>query len=171
MRLPRLSGLPIFASFRRNLTAHRGKLISRASGRGTEVYAVSFIRQRRVVFDASLLNDPPQLRFFAVHEIFHFVWARLGNAKRAEFGRLLKREFARRAQGALGESSAISKARLRPGRPCSAREQWRDYVCESFCDTAAWLYAGGRMRVSLAERWRNRRRRWFAATFSAPRPC
>ena len=44
---------------------------------------------------------------------------------------------------------------------------WRDYVCESFCDTAAWLY--GRIRrhdeFTLAERNRRRRAEWFRSTF------
>ncbi|MGH6878326.1 MAG: hypothetical protein ACREHV_13275 [Rhizomicrobium sp.] len=171
--LPPLAGRPISVSFRRGLTAHRGKLVSRAAGRGTAVYAVSFVRQRKIVFDASLSSDPPRLRFFAVHEVFHFVWTRLGNPKRAEFARLLALELVSGAQGELGESSVISKARLRSRKSPPALQPWRDYVCESFCDTAAWLYAGAGTHgpVSLAGRWRNRRRSWFTTVFSSPRPC
>lgn len=157
--MPPLAGSPISISFRPHLTAHRGQLISRAAGRGTAVYAASFIRQRKIVFDASLLANPRQFRFFLIHEIFHFVWARLGNPKRSEFARLLAREFAGGARGEMDESSALSKERLRTCSP----QRWRDYVCESFCDTAACLYAGGRSNTSLARRWRKHRQTWFRA--------
>lgn len=163
--VPSLTGSPISVSFRPDLTVRRDRLVSRAPGRGKAVYAASFIRQRKIVFDASLLDNPRQLRFFAVHELFHFVWTRLGNPKRAEFARLLALEIERGRQGEIGESSAVSKARLK-----KSSKLWRDYVCESFCDTAAWLYTGGG-KVSLASRWRERRRRWFAAVFSVPRAC
>jgi hypothetical protein len=45
---------------------------------------------------------------------------------------------------------------------------WRDYVCESFCDTAAWLYSGVRRHpeFTLAPRFRERRAAWFEAAFA-----
>jgi hypothetical protein len=41
---------------------------------------------------------------------------------------------------------------------------WREYCCESFCDTAAWLYSGVQVHseFTLAGRYRHRRRVWFA---------
>jgi hypothetical protein len=172
-RLPQLAGRPISVSFQPDLAACRGQLLSRASGRGTAVYAASFIRQRKIVFETSLLENPAQLRFFAVHEIFHFVWARLGNAKRAEFARLLAAEMAHGARGELGESSAIQKARTGPKERGKFPQRWRDYVCESFCDTAAWLYAGVHVRNAglLARRWHKRRKAWFEAVFALPHSC
>lgn len=155
--MPPLAGGPISFSFRPHLTAYRGRLISHAAGRGTAVYAASFIRRRKVVFDASLADNPRHLRFFLVHELFHFVWSRLGNPKRAEFARLLAQELAGGARGEMDESSALSKERLRKASP----QRWRDYICESFCDTAACLYAGTRGNSSLAPRWHKGRQKWF----------
>ena len=49
----------------------------------------------------------------------------------------------------------------RRGRP------WREYLCESFCDTAAWLYGDVRKHeeFTLAARFRQRRAGWFKAAF------
>ena len=114
------------------------------------------------------------LRLILVHEIFHFVWARLGNAARREFEALLLQELKAHARGELGESAAAHKAKLPiEHRLTSISKPWRDYVCESFCDTAAWLY--GRTRenseFTLAKRWGAIRRRWFDSTFAIPRKC
>jgi len=63
------------------------------------------------------------------------------------------------ARGELVESSSVKKTPA-----CTP-----DYVCESFCDTAAWLYAGVHHSpdFTLAARWRNFRRSWFEDTFGA----
>ena len=44
---------------------------------------------------------------------------------------------------------------------------WRDYLCESFCDTAAWIYSGVRRHpeYTLAARHRDRRAEWFRGVF------
>jgi len=99
-----------------------------------------------------------------VHEIFHFVWVRLANATRASFAALLTEELRGRARGELGESAAVRKELDRDSR---------DYVCESFCDTAAWLYSsrGQSPKVTLAKRWRTRRRLWFEEVFVGPIHC
>ena len=49
--------------------------------------------------------------------------------------------------------------------------RWREYLCESFCDTAAWLYSGlpSHEEFTLAPRFRRPRARWFADRFSASR--
>jgi hypothetical protein len=108
-------------------------------------------------------------RLILIHEIFHFVWARLGNVKRAEYALILRREFANGARGELGESAQVKKSVCASiGAPA-----WRDYVCESFCDAAAFLYAGVDRHDSftLAERWIRRRRFWFEQTFQTRRTC
>ena len=59
-------------------------------------------------------------------------------------------------------------ARFRTGTRCRAvAARWRDYLCESFCDTAAWIYSGVRRHpeYTLAARHRNRRAEWFRAAF------
>ncbi len=108
------------------------------------MYAASFIRQRRIVLEASLLSSPTTLRFIFVHEVFHFAWVRVGNRARNDYARLLTNELQHGARGELGESSAVKKAelRLQPEIP-SASKLWRDYLCESFCDSAAYMLTGG----------------------------
>ncbi len=114
------------------------------------------------------------LRLIVVHEIFHFVWTRLSNRLRKEFTDLLLIEVARGARGELGESAGVKKSLLEAPneRSCNSRV-WRDYVCESFCDTAAWLYAGVQRDESftLANRWRRRRARWFQMTIADSCAC
>lgn len=133
--LPELSGSPIYVRALAQLTASRGRLLSGRPTTGTAVHAASFIRDRRIVLDSALLRSPQTFRLILTHEIFHFVWALLGNSKRQEFARLLEREFAARAIGELGESAAVKKS----ARPMPGTRAWRDYVCESFCDTAAFI--------------------------------
>jgi hypothetical protein len=153
------------------LTAHRGKLLSGAD-RGIPVYAASFIRQRRIVLESSLLVDRAALRFIFVHELFHFVWVRLGNRTRDEYSRLLLEEAARHARGELGESSALKKAEIGQHlevSPCSPL--WRDYMCESFCDSAACIFTGapGHSGPELAKRWTAIRRDWFSSQLACER--
>jgi hypothetical protein len=146
------------------LTAHRSKLLSAQLKRGTPVHAASFIRRREIVFERELLRKSA-LPVIVVHEIFHFVWARLSNAVRASFTDLLVEESRGKARGELGESAAVKKAEAAGVPNC-------DYVCESFCDTAAWLYAPGFKRdATLGQRWRVRREAWFAETFADPAKC
>jgi hypothetical protein len=149
-----------------NLTAYRGKLLSGSGLHGIPVHAASFIRRREIVLEAELLRKPRKLRLITVHEIFHFVWARLGNRDRADYAALLWTEMSARARGELGESSDRQKSLLRTG--CLGTAAWKFYACESFCDTAAWLYSGIRHHKEfiLAARWRNLRRRWFELHFT-----
>ena len=162
MGMPGIAGGPIFISTRPRLTSHRGKLLSGAAGRGTPVYAAIFIRQRRIVIDTALLSDRRMFKLILAHEFFHFVWLRLGNTARWEFEALLKDELRQHARGELGESSCVKKAHAQAGPRC-----WTDYVCESFCDTGAWLYSGiaTHPTFSLAARWRNKRAQWFRSRF------
>jgi hypothetical protein len=149
-----------------NLTAYRGKLLSGSGLRGIPVHAASFIRRREIVLEAELLRKPRKLRLITFHEIFHFVWARLGNRDRADYAALLRTEMSGRARGELGESSDRQKSLLRTG--CLDTAAWKFYACESFCDTAAWLYSDiqGHKEFILAARWRNLRRLWFELHFA-----
>jgi hypothetical protein len=153
------------------LTTYRGKLLSGQSSSGTPVHAACFIRERRIVLERELLSFPTLFRLILIHELFHFVWARLGNNLRREYGALLVLEHAQGVRGELGESSDAWKASLREHDCAEQTTRWRDYVCESFCDTAAWFYAGVRSHESfkLAARWRNRRARWLRQAFACPR--
>ena len=123
------------------------------------MFAGSFLRKREVILDSELLKDPVERARILVHELFHFVWLRLGNPDRASWRALLDLELATRARGELGWSSEWRKRTLPLG-------SMRDYVCESFCDTAAFLYAaiGDHDEFTLARRWCEKRRAWFKAT-------
>lgn len=170
--LPELIGGAISVSVSPRLTASRGKLLSGSPHVGTAVHAAAFIRRRRIILEDRLFRKYSTLRLILVHEIFHFVWARLSNAARREFEALLFRELRAHARGELGESAGAHKAKL-PVQ-CgltSVSKPWRDYVCESFCDTAAWLYSRveENCEFTLAKRWRAIRRRWFVSRFAIPR--
>jgi hypothetical protein len=149
-RLPALAGEPI-----RILRQSGLREGSRA------VHAGSFLRDRRIEFDCSSREFA---RVF-VHEVFHFVWLRLGNARRRSYEDLLRLELAARARGELGWSAEWRKRELRSVDWETRSRRWRLYCCESFCDSAAWLYSGVRRHAefTLAGRFRRRRRDWLEA--------
>jgi hypothetical protein len=154
--LPERLSKSIRISVRPDLKAHRGKLLSGRDQPGTPVHAASFIKRREIVLETRLLKRPAKLKLILVHEAFHFVWARLGNQRRSSFAGLIAAELAGRARGELGESAESAKA-----------GDLKNYVCESFCDTAAWMYSGVRSssEFTLAKRWQVKRRRWFQSQF------
>ena len=78
-RMPQLRARRrIHVSFRPHLTAYRGKLLSK-SPKGDAVYAGSFLRKRKIVLDEQMLRTPRVLERIFVHEVFHFVWSKLGS--------------------------------------------------------------------------------------------
>lgn len=131
------------------------------------MHAAAFIRRRRLVLDGALRANPAEWRRIVVHELFHFVWVRLGNPARRSWHRLLEAEFAAKARGELGWSAEWRKQRLAGSGRGPAARPWREYACESFCDTAAWLYAtaGNHEEFTLSARWRKPRRLWFIQHF------
>ncbi|MBV9676877.1 MAG: hypothetical protein JO185_11120 [Acidobacteriaceae bacterium] len=156
-------GNPIYFDLRRSLTAHRGKLLFGA-GTGTPVHAAAFIRQRTVVLETGLLSEAERLRLVLIHEVFHFVWVRLNNCQRRDFADLLIDEMRGRARGEMGESSGLKKQLVQDRASLGLSSRlWRDYVCESFCDSAAALYSGvaANEHFTLAERWAKRRYQWL----------
>ncbi|MGC2657161.1 MAG: hypothetical protein WA324_04220 [Bryobacteraceae bacterium] len=166
-----LVGDPIRFSYKPSLTTYRGQLLSGRASTGTPVHAACYIRERKIVLERELLSFPSLFRLIVVHELFHFVWARLGNKLRREFSAVLVLEHSQGVRGELGESSDAWKASLREHDCREGTTRWRDYVCESFCDTAAWLYAGVRSHESftLGSRWRNRRAQCLRDAFASPR--
>jgi hypothetical protein len=148
-RLPELHGDPIRLHGLPDLHDRRGP-----------VHAASFLRERRIAFDCTRAEFP---RIF-VHELFHFVWLRAGNPLRWSYESLLAAEFRSRAHGELGWSAEWRKAELTTSDVRHRERRWRDYCCESFCDTAAWLYSeiGRHPEFTLPQHCRKRRREWFA---------
>lgn len=167
-KLPPVAADPIHLEFLPEISTHRGKLRSGVPG-GTTVHAASYPRRRRLVLDKALLADGPEFARILVHELFHFAWFHLGNARRRSYEDLLCAEHKRRARGELGWSAELRREALRPRDIDERTVRWREYVCESFCDTAAWLYAGlrGHPEWTLAQRYRKMRAEWFAALIEA----
>jgi hypothetical protein len=168
---PEVDGLPIEIIFAPALRAHRGKLLSGKSSPGEEVHAASLIRQRRIVLDAALRKKPAELERILIHELFHFAWVRLGNPGRRSFEELVGKELHERVRGELGWSAEHLKVALKRRDRAFRSRRWREYVCESFCDTAAWLL--GRVRrheeFTLPADARRRRGVWFRRTRLARR--
>ena len=127
------------------------------------VHAASFIKRREIVLETQLLCRPRKLQLILAHEVFHFVWARLGNPRRAQYAALVFTELESGARGELGESSEGWKLEAVAGGDL------KNYICESFCDTAAWLYSGVREHADyrLGKTWRGRRSNWFKTVFPA----
>jgi hypothetical protein len=148
--MPALTGLPVRVQVVRGLRDRRGP-----------VHAGAFLRQRRIALDCTRAEFP---RIF-VHEVAHFIWLRLGNAARLGYENVVRAELAARARGELGWSAHWRKSALRTADIDRRTRPWREYCCESFCDTAAWLYGGieRHEEFTLGASRRRRRRTWFAA--------
>jgi len=158
MRFPELHGRPIQIVFLPALTSRQGRLLW---GRrdGVEIHAGSFIRERRIVLDRALRRKPRELERIFAHELAHFAWVRLSNAARLSWEDLLAGE---KARGELGWSAEWRKRALGPDDRRGRTRRWREYACESFCDSAAWLFAGGAHgEFTLSRRARRARRLWF----------
>lgn len=117
------------------------------------------------MLDLELRSDPGEMSRIVLHELFHFVWLRLGNPARRSWENLVRSQIRRGAGGELGWSAEHRLLALR-GRDLARRtRRWRDYLCESFCDSAAWMYGTLRSHAefTLKPAFRGERRRWFAA--------
>ena len=153
-RLPALEGAPVRIAF------EGGEKLLPFGGR---LHAGAFLRERRIVFGRELRHDRREFARIFVHEVFHFAWARLGNTRRRSWEALLDKELRARAGGELGWSAEWRKQVLsRRDRHLRTR-RWREYCCESFCDTAAWIFSGigGHGEFTLPAAARKRRRQWF----------
>lgn len=122
------------------------------------VHAASFLDKRKISFDCTAAEFP---RIF-IHELFHFVWARAGNPLRWRYEDLVCAEFYAGIGGELGWSAEWRKSALHPRDVRRRTRRWREYCCESFCDTAAWVYSGTapHPEFTLVSRARTGRRQW-----------
>ena len=148
MKLPPIEGRPIRVEVRASLGPHA---------------AVTSIPRRLVLLDSSVLARHGEFERILVHELFHFAWVRLSNETRRGWEDVLRAEFRGRVAGELGWSAEWRKAKL-PVRDASQRTPaWRRYVCESFCDTAAWLFSGlpRHDEFTLPVNARKSRRAWW----------
>jgi hypothetical protein len=99
------------------------------------------------VLDEVLLDHAPNLIAIFTHEVFHFVWRRLPNPERAAWSELLASEIAPRHPGL---SSRLRHAEYL-ARP-NARN-WRNYICEAFCDSSAALGASNNQISKSRRDW------------------
>jgi hypothetical protein len=150
--LPAVRGRPIRVELRRSLGPH---------------LASTSIPRRVILIDRELLLNTGEFERILIHEIFHFAWVRLSNGNRRSWERLLHAELRTRVAGELGWSAEWRKRKLTFNDAVRRSPKWRRYACESFCDSAAWLF-GGLARhdeFTLAAGPRRVRRHWFRATY------
>lgn len=161
-RLPALRGRRIHVRYRPRLTSWRGKLLSNAL-KGDAVYAGAFLTKRRIILEERMLKTPRVLERIFIHEIFHFVWSKLGNPLRLSFEQLLRDEFEQGAQGDLGWSAESLKLQLTQADIDNRTRRWKYYMCEAFCDTAGWVFGSARRysEMTLPCLHRRARRKWF----------
>lgn len=146
--LPAIIGRPIRVEVRPSL----GRFLAAAS-----------IPRRIILLDEEVLGGNGDFERILVHELFHFVWVRLSNELRRDWELLLGGEIEHDAAGELGWSAEWRKSKVTE-RDCRLRTaRWRRYACESFCDTAAWRFAGlkNHCEYTLTARFRRSRRQWF----------
>jgi len=150
--LPIFSGRPIRVDIRKSLGAH---------------IAASSIRGRVIHLDSSVFARHGEFERILIHELFHFCWVRLSNRHRRDWESVLSSEFSNHTRGELGWSAEWRKETLGPSDARARTPGWRRYACESFCDTAAWVYAGIRVHdeFTLPAKARAARKKWFAASF------
>ena len=129
-------GKPILIQFRPSLRAYRGKLIS-GGDIGTAVHAASFLRDRRIILDRALLRNTAERDRILLHEIFHFVWWKLIERHRREYQEMIECEQARFVPGEMGWSAQWRKEALRDVDGAIGTRRFHEYLCESFCDSAA----------------------------------
>ena len=147
-----LTGRPIEVRYRDNLS----------DTAGNPAHAATFIRQRLIVLDRELRRNRREHRRILIHELFHFVWVRLGNRKRRAWEDLVRSEWNARARGEAGWSAEWRKRNLTVRDVRQRKRKWLEYCCESFCDTAASLNSGTQTEVTLAPKRLAARRTWFA---------
>lgn len=133
---------------------------------GNDAHASTFIRKRIIVLDSELRWNKTERARVLLHEMFHFAWVRLGNSRRLAWEDLLCREWLAGARGETGWSAEWRKRELSRAGVEARSRAWREYCCESFCDTAAWVFGGSETEVTLANRHRRKRRRWFEEEFA-----
>ena len=133
---------------------------------GTHIAGAS-IPRRMILLDAAVFARHGEFERVLIHELFHFAWVRLSNQRRRGWEQVLARELREKITGELGWSAEWRKATLTRADTLRRTPRWRRYACESFCDTAAWLFAGlsAHDEFTLAPQTRRVRRQWFHREF------
>jgi len=132
--------------------------------RGSEVHASTFLHRRLIILDSALLRNRPERERILAHEIFHFVWWK-APAIRAAYADRIHQEFASGIKGEMGWSAEWRKLELKPADLKHHTRRFRDYLCESFCDSSACLLLriSRHPEITLPARARRARRNFFEA--------
>lgn len=136
---------------------------------GNPAHAATFIRRRVIVLDPGLKAHPREHRRILLHEYFHFAWVRLGNQRRRAWESYLVSEWNSGGRGEAGWSAEWRKQELSEDDVAHRSRRWREYCCESFCDTAAWISGGVDSEVTLGQSRRRARQVWFRDHFGGYR--
>ena len=149
--LPPLSGAPIRVELRDSLGPH---------------HAATFIPRRLILLDRGVLQTAGDFERILIHEVFHFAWVRLSNATRRDWENLLASE---RSPGELGWSAEWRKLKLKSADATRRSQAWKRYARESFCDSAAWLYADLEKHdeFTLPVDARRKRKAWFKKNYAS----
>lgn len=149
--LPALEGRPVRVEIRKTLGPH---------------WAATSIPKRLILLDQEVLGKQGDFERILIHEIFHFAWVRLSNAARRDWEKLLASE---KAAGELGWSAEWRKLKLDPSDARLRSPKWRRYTRESFCDSAAFLYADLKTHdeFTLPAASRRARKLWFQRNFAS----
>jgi hypothetical protein len=141
---------------------YRGNLRDTA---GNPAHAATYIGRRLIVLDNGLKIRPREHRRILLHEYFHFAWVKLGNQRRRAWEAYLRSEWNSGGRGEAGWSAEWRKQELSADDVLRRSRRWREYCCESFCDTAAWIAGGVDSEVTLAQIRRRGRAAWFDEYF------
>ena len=160
---------------------------------GEPAHAASFIPRKYLLLSPSLFSRPGELGRILYHELCHFLWPRAPKT-RAAWEAHVTREIAAGTAGEMGYSAESAKTRFfeawprarrlgrigapRTGWQPARRPEWRHYLCESFCDTGAYvLLKDARRRPSRHSEWTlppraraARAKAWRAALSAADPP-
>ncbi len=160
--LPPLDGSPVGVEVRSQIHVECGRLTLHGNG-DHAVHGAASIRGRKILLEVALLDDPANLKRIFLHELFHFAWVRLSNGKRLKYEEVLRREFDSGARGELGWSAEMRKIQISAADFEKRSRKWREYICESFCDTASWWFGESRSHPehTLSRRYHASRRAWY----------
>jgi hypothetical protein len=155
-KLIEFAGAPIHVEFRSNLRA--------------DFHAATFLHRRLILLDQPLLRDKRECERILAHEIFHFVWWKAPRIRK-DYEVLIRREFAAQTPGEMGWSADWRKRALRAGDAPNNSRRFREYLCESFCDSCACLLLGisRHEEITLPASARKIRRHFFEANLAGRR--
>jgi hypothetical protein len=158
-KLIEFTGEPIPIEFRSNLRAGRD-----------EVHASTHLHRRLILLDIALLKNPRERDRILAHEIFHFVWWK-APLLRAAYSALIQEELSAGATGEMGWSAEWRKVALKRNDVQQHSGRFRDYLCESFCDTCACFLLNIKRHpeITLRAKFRGTRGNFFAANLAGRR--